>query len=74
VFGVRATGEVIVLEAQMRPGGRVRTLRECFAAGLYGEAGAEVEVRSSEPLQQQIRYQLEMADVASGYGVPLLDG
>lgn len=33
--------QVTVLEAQLRPGGRVLTLRECFAPGLYGEAGAE---------------------------------
>src|SRR5471032_2750408 len=32
---------VLVLEAQSRPGGRVRTLREAFAPGLYTEAGAE---------------------------------
>ena len=32
---------VSVLEAQMRPGGRVRTLRTPFAPGLYTEAGAE---------------------------------
>jgi monoamine oxidase len=32
---------VSVLEAQTRPGGRVRTVREPFAAGLYTEAGAE---------------------------------
>ena len=32
---------VTVLEAQSRPGGRVRTLREGFAPGLYGEAGPE---------------------------------
>ena len=30
-----------VLEAQMRPGGRVRTLREPFAPGVHVEAGAE---------------------------------
>src|SRR5262245_5916173 len=30
-----------VLEAQTRPGGRVRTLREWSAPGLYTEAGAE---------------------------------
>jgi hypothetical protein len=29
--------QVTVLEAQSRPGGRVRTLRENFAPGLYGE-------------------------------------
>src|SRR5690348_8073100 len=33
--------QVTILEAQMRPGGRVRTLRERFAPGLYSEAGAE---------------------------------
>ena len=32
---------VSVLEAQSRPGGRVRTLREPFAPGFYAEAGAE---------------------------------
>jgi len=32
---------VTVLEAQTRPGGRVRTLREAFGPGLYTEAGAE---------------------------------
>ncbi len=31
---------VTVLEAQSRPGGRIRTLREPFADGLYAEAGA----------------------------------
>jgi monoamine oxidase len=31
---------VTVLEAQLRPGGRVHTLREPFAEGLYAEAGA----------------------------------
>ncbi len=31
---------VTVLEAQERPGGRIRTLREPFADGLYVEAGA----------------------------------
>lgn len=32
---------VTVLEAQSRPGGRVRTIREAFAPGVYTEAGAE---------------------------------
>jgi monoamine oxidase len=31
---------VTVLEAQTRPGGRIHTLREPFAEGLYAEAGA----------------------------------
>jgi len=32
--------EISILEAQMRPGGRVLTLREPFSDGLYAEAGA----------------------------------
>jgi len=32
--------EVTVLEARNRPGGRIHTLREPFADGLYAEAGA----------------------------------
>ena len=32
--------DVTILEARMRPGGRVHTLREPFADGLYAEAGA----------------------------------
>lgn len=32
--------DVTILEARMRPGGRVRTLREPFSDGLYAEAGA----------------------------------
>lgn len=32
--------DVTVLEARSRPGGRVHTLREPFAGGLYAEAGA----------------------------------
>ena len=33
--------QVTVLEAQLRPGGRVLTLRQGFADGLYAEAGGE---------------------------------
>jgi len=36
----RAGHEVHIFEAQMHPGGRVRTLREPFSDGLYAEAGA----------------------------------
>lgn len=32
--------QVTILEAQARPGGRIQTLREPFADGLYAEAGA----------------------------------
>ena len=36
----QAGHDVTILEAQMRPGGRVLTLREPFSDGLYTEAGA----------------------------------
>ena len=32
--------DVTILEARMRPGGRVNTLREAFSDGLYAEGGA----------------------------------
>jgi monoamine oxidase len=32
--------EVTILEARLRPGGRVYTLRETFSEGMYAEAGA----------------------------------
>lgn len=32
--------DITILEARMRPGGRVQTLREPFSDGLYAEAGA----------------------------------
>jgi len=37
----KAGFSVTVLEARSRPGGRVRTLRDPFADGLYAEMGAE---------------------------------
>jgi monoamine oxidase len=36
----RAGHDVTILEAQMRPGGRVHTLREPFSEGMHAEAGA----------------------------------
>jgi monoamine oxidase len=36
----QAGHDVTVLEARARPGGRVHTLRDTFAEGLYAEAGA----------------------------------
>ena len=36
----RAGHRVTILEAQLRPGGRVQTLREPFSDGLHAEAGA----------------------------------
>ena len=37
---VQAGHDVTILEARLRPGGRVYTMREPFSDGLYAEAGA----------------------------------
>ena len=42
---MQAGHEVTMLEARMRPGGRVYTLREPFADGLYAETGATGRAR-----------------------------
>lgn len=47
---VEAGRDVIVLEAQGRPGGRILTLREPFADGLHVEAGATHVVRDPDLL------------------------
>jgi monoamine oxidase len=44
--------DVRVLEARMRPGGRIHTLRDAFADGLHAEAGA-TEFGDSYPLLQR---------------------
>jgi monoamine oxidase len=45
---LEAGHEPLVLEAQHRVGGRIYTMREPFARGLYGEAGAMRIPRSHE--------------------------
>ncbi len=50
---VQSGHDVTVLEASNRPGGRVWTLREPFADGLYAEAGA---VDHSDSLHHYNRY------------------
>ena len=47
--------QATVVEAQLRPGGRVRTIRERFAPGLFGEAGAEAIPQSHEITQHYAR-------------------
>jgi len=49
----QAGHEVVVVEAQMRPGGRVLTLREGFTPGLSAEAGA---MSFSDSYQNLIHY------------------
>lgn len=58
--------EVIVLEASHRPGGRVRTLRDRFAGGLYAEAGAARIPRTHARVHAWCnRYGLELAPLSS---------
>src|SRR5436190_1545080 len=47
--------QVTLLEAQSRPGGRVRTLREGLAPGLYCEAGPETIPGSHDLTQHYAR-------------------
>lgn len=49
---------VSILEARTRPGGRVHTLREPFADGLYAEAGA---ARIPENHELTLKYVKEFA-------------
>jgi len=61
--------DVTIFEARERPGGRVLTLREPFADGLYAEAGA-MTISSSHTLS--IRYarlfELPLVEVKSPAG------
>jgi monoamine oxidase len=57
---------VTVLEARDRPGGRVYTLRQPFAAGLYAEAGA---IGFSSSFRHLRRY-LELFRLPSGPAAP----
>lgn len=52
---MRSGHEVTVFEARMRPGGRIHTLRDGFADGLYVEAGALDYGDAYTLLQQYIR-------------------
>lgn len=55
-YELQAQGhQATVLEAQKRPGGRVRTLREPFAPGLYTEAGPEAIPSAHEITQHYAR-------------------
>jgi monoamine oxidase len=57
--------QVTVLEAQSRPGGRVRTLREGFAPGVYVEAGAEAIPQGHQLTQHYARtFELKLLPTA----------
>jgi monoamine oxidase len=52
---MNAGHDVTVLEARMRPGGRVHTLRDEFSDGLYAEAGAYDFSEAYTLLQHYVR-------------------
>lgn len=60
--------EVTVLEAHMRPGGRVFTVREPFQDGLYGEFGA-IDYTDSA---RNMKHYVKLFNLATG--APQLDG
>lgn len=51
----RGGHDVTVLEARSRPGGRVRTVRDPFADGLYAEMGAEYVDSTDELVREYCR-------------------
>src|SRR6267378_652336 len=58
---VKAGHDVTILEAQLRPGGRVYTLRAPFSDGLYAEAGAgRIPVTHTLTLDYVKRFKLEL--------------
>ena len=58
---VRAGYDVTILEAQLRPGGRVYTLRAPFSDGLYAEAGAgRIPTTHTLTLDYVKRFKLEL--------------
>ena len=64
---LQAGHEPLILEAQQRVGGRVYTLREPFARGLYGEAGAMRIPRTHALTMSYIeKFGLQTADFAMG--------
>jgi monoamine oxidase len=74
---MRAGHDVTVFEARNRAGGRVYTLREPFADGLYAEAGA-MTISSSHTfsLQYAKAFELPLVEVAypGGTSITYIDG
>ena len=66
---IEAGHDVTIFEARVRPGGRVLTLREPFADGLYAEAGA-MTISSSHalPLHYASLFELPMVEVKNAAG------
>ena len=65
--------DVTVLEARTRPGGRVFTMREAFADGLYADAGAMQVYDSHQRVQQYIsQFSLELDPIRSAAPASLM--
>src|SRR5215213_4634636 len=71
----RAGVEVRVLEAEPRVGGRVLTVREPFADGLYAEAGGEFVDGGHQVLHDFLQaYRLEIRPIPTGQRIFRFDG
>lgn len=64
----RVGHEVIVLEARAFPGGRVRTLRDGFADGLYAEAGGQAYYPVSENYAAKYIEEFGLSPLPGGRG------
>jgi len=64
---LRAGHDPLILEAQQRVGGRIYTMREPFARGLYGEAGAMRIPRTHELTMAYLdQFGLQTSDFVMG--------
>jgi len=64
---LQAGHEPLILEAQQRVGGRIYTMREPFARGLYGEAGAMRIPRAHELTMAYVeKFGLQTSDFVMG--------
>jgi monoamine oxidase len=73
-YELRQAGHrVTILEATLRPGGRVRTIREPFSDGLYAEAGAgRIPDRHNLTLEYARKFGLRLASYRPHEGATVL--
>jgi monoamine oxidase len=71
----KAGHQVTILEATLRPGGRVRTLRDQFSDGLYAEAGAgRIPVNHTLTREYVKTFALTLSNYKPADGSPVIFG